>query len=106
MIKILVFVFLSFIVFTCSPTPFTTDVIMFDNKIYSTTNPSKIEIYYSRLDIPNKYYEIGTIKFTGDPVFQKIKEIGASKGADALIKDVENFIFIKFIRVILLKLRR
>lgn len=92
---LLIIYFLLFII-SCSPPPFTTDIIMFDKEIYNPTNPKDIEVYTSRLNIPNKYFEIGTIKYQGEPIMETIKQSAASKGADALIKDANNFILIKY----------
>lgn len=81
----------------CSaPPPFATDVIMFDKEIYNPTNPIDIKVYTTRLDIPNKYFEIGTIKFQGSPDMEIIKKSAADKGADAVIRDANNFILIKY----------
>lgn len=82
--------------FSCAPPPFTTNVIMFDTTTYKSTSPNKIVVYNSRLDIPNKYIEFGTIKFTGEPIIEDIKRLASEKGADAVIKDANNFILIKY----------
>lgn len=92
----LLIIFLIIIASCSPPPPFSSDVIMFDTEIYSKTNPDDIEVYTSRLDIPNKYFEIGTIKFQGSPDMEIIKKSAADKGADAVIKDANNFILIKY----------
>lgn len=84
------------IIASCNPPPFTTDIIMFDKEIYKPTIASDIKIFNSRLDIPNKYSEIGTIKFQGNPIIEQIQNLAAEKGADAVIKDANNFILIKY----------
>lgn len=92
---LLIIYFLLFVL-SCSPPPFTTDIIMFDKETYAPTNAADIKVYNSRLDIPNKYLEIGTIKFQGEPIMEVVKQSAALKGADAVIKDANNFILIKF----------
>lgn len=92
---LLIFYFLS-LTFSCSPPPFTTDIIMFDKEIYTPTIAGDIKVFNSRLDIPEKYLEIGTIKFQGIPIIDKIQQLAAEKGADAVIKDANNFILIKY----------
>jgi hypothetical protein len=95
--QFLLIIYFLLILLSCTPhPPFATDVIMFEKEIYSSTNPDDIEVYTSRLDIPNKYFEIGTIKYQGVPIMEKIKSTAASKGADAVIKDANNFVLIKY----------
>ena len=79
---------------SCSSVPFSANVIMFDKEVYAPTNPNNLEIYETRLAIPHKYFDIGTIKYEGSPNITRIKELGAQKGADALLKDGKNFILI------------
>jgi hypothetical protein len=85
-----------FLLSYCSSPPFTTDIIMFDKEFYAPTIANDIKVFNSRLDIPNKYSEIGTIKFQGTPIIERIKELASTKGADAVIKDSNNFILIKY----------
>ena len=84
------------LVSSCSEIPFTTDTIMFDKKIYSPTNSQDISIFNSRLDIPQKFIEIGTIKYQGVPDLEQIKILAAKKGANAILKDANNYILIKY----------
>lgn len=93
---LLIIYFLLFIISCTTPPPFSSDIIMFDTEIYKPTHPKDIQVYSSRLDIPNKYSEIGTIKFQGEPIMETIKQSAASKGADAVIRDANNFILIKY----------
>ena len=80
----------------CASTPTTTTtLIMFDDKNYSATNPVDIQVYKSRLELPAKYLEIGTIKFEGNPKIKDIKKQAAEKGAMALILDGNNYILIR-----------
>jgi len=72
------------------------DLIKFDSKDYSPTNADEIIIYSSRINIPQKYVEIGTIKFTGEVDVNKIKQLAATNGADALLKEGNNYILIFF----------
>jgi hypothetical protein len=69
---------------------------MFSKEIYTPTMVNNIKIYEARLEIPDKYYDIGTIKFQGEPIIAKILEIASEKGADAVIKEFNNFILIRF----------
>jgi hypothetical protein len=87
--------FLIFLI-SCGPPPFTTDVIMFDIEIYPPTSSDDIKYFSSRLDVPTKFIEIGTIKFEGIPIIRSIQQIAAEKGADAVIRDANNFILIKY----------
>jgi hypothetical protein len=93
-------IFLSIVSFTllnCSPTPRMT-LIVFDKVNYKPTDPLKLKIYNSRIELPNKYFEIGTIKFEGDIILDEVKIMSASRGAEALILDGNNYILIKFIK--------
>ena len=94
---ILVMSFLFFVLFIvrCASTHTTTTLIMFDDKDYSPTNPVDIQIYKSRLELPAKYIEIGTIKFEGNPRIEDIKKQAAEKGAMGLILDGNNYILIR-----------
>lgn len=92
----LLIIFLIIIASCSPPLPFTTNIIMFDKEVYASTHSADIKVFYSRLDIPSKYVEIGTIKFTGEPIIEDIKRLASEKGADAVIKDANNFILIKY----------
>ncbi|MCH7963153.1 MAG: hypothetical protein IH852_04355 [Bacteroidetes bacterium] len=96
--SILVMSFLLFVLFIvrCAPAPTTTTLIMFDNEIYPPTKSSKIVLYERRLELPTKYVEIGTIKFTGNPNLNDIKTQAAEKGAMGIILDGNNYILIRF----------
>jgi hypothetical protein len=76
--------------------PPTYDLIKFDSKNYSPTNPAEIIKYSARIDIPEKYVEIGTIKFKGEVDMNKIKELAAQNGANALLKEGNNYILLFF----------
>lgn len=98
--SILVFIFLLLLLSSCSSSkPFKMDLIIFDKTLYQATDPSSINIYNSRLDLPNKYLEIGSIKFEGDVDTEALKKLAASKGAEALLLDGNNYILLKFIPV-------
>ncbi|GJQ42657.1 MAG: hypothetical protein D8M26_13490 [Ignavibacteriae bacterium] len=75
------------------------DLIIFDKTFYEATDPSIINIYNTRLDLPRKYLEIGSIKFEGDVDYVALKKLASSKGADALLLDGNNYILLKFIPV-------
>ena len=80
----------------CTPPVSTLSVIMFDNNPYPSTNAQDILVYVSRLELPLKFIEIGTIKFDYPPFIEEVKTLAATKGADALIKDHKNYILIKY----------
>ena len=75
---------LIFSLFGCSSSVPKTGLIIFDDSYYKPTNPSSIHIYHSRLELPKKYKEIGSIKFEGKVNLNEIIDLAASKGADAL----------------------
>ena len=80
----------------CSNTTPSTNIIMFDNHYYAPTRSLELKIYDSRLEIPKKYYEIGTIKYEGMVSEQEIKNIAAEKGAMAIVKDDNNYVLIRY----------
>lgn len=92
----LLFIFL-FILSCSSSKPFKMDLIIFDKTFYEATDPSIINVYNTRLDLPRKYLEIGSIKYEGDVDYEALKKLASSKGADALLLDGNNFILLKFI---------
>ena len=71
-------------------------LIKFDNNNYPATNANSIVIYAARIDIPRKYLEIGTIKFEGEVDIPKVKEIASKNGANALLKEGNNYILLFF----------
>jgi len=73
------------------------DLIIFDKSLYNATDPSSIDIYTSRLSLPSKYSEIGSIKFEGAVDTDALKKLAASKGAEALLLDGNNYILLKFL---------
>ena|SRR4030066_211255 len=76
--------------------PTSYDLIKFDSKNYPPTNVEEIIIYSERIDIPQQYIEIGTIKFTGKVDINKIKELASQNGANALLKEGNNYILLFF----------
>lgn len=96
-LKIIFLHLLIIAVYGCSEGKFITSVIMFDTSNREITNKSEIIIYYSRLEVPSKFKEIGTVKYKGKIDEEMLKEIASQKGAHALIKDQENFILIEFL---------
>ena len=96
----LIVLLFTFSLISCSPSkpfiPPSYDLIKFDSKEYSPTNADEIIVYSARINIPQKYVEIGTIKFTGEVDMNKIKEIAAQNGADALLKEGNNYILLFF----------
>lgn len=71
-------------------------VIKFDNHTYPKTDPLKIKLYTSRKDIPEKYIEIGTIKFERNAKIEDVKQLAGDSGADAIILEGNNYILIIF----------
>lgn len=98
--KILSVLLFAFTLISCSVSkpviPPTYNLIKFDSKDYSPTNADEIIIYSARIDIPQKYLEIGTIKFTGKVDMNEIKELAAKNGADALLKEGNNYLLLFF----------
>lgn len=82
----------------CTPTkiPVELKYINFDNATYSSTVPNDIKVYNSRYELPEKFIEIGTIKFKGEPELQSVLELAAKHGAMALIKEANNYVLIRF----------
>lgn len=80
-------------VFNSTITP---HLIKFDVINYPPTNINEIVIYSARIDIPQKYLEIGTIKFEDEVDISKIKELAAQNGANALLKEGNNYILLFF----------
>jgi len=99
--QILLGLIFAFTLLSCSVSkpviPPTYDLIKFDNKNYSPTDANKIIIYSKWIDIPEKYAEIGTIKFKGEVNMKKVKELASQNGADALLKEGNNFILLIFL---------
>jgi len=97
---ILLVLLFAFTLISCSVSkpfiPPSYDLIKFDSKNYSPTYANEIIIYSARIDIPEKYVEIGTIKFEGEVDITKIKELAAQNGADALLKEGNNYILLFF----------
>jgi len=83
---------------SCSVATKTTDpyLIKFDDNNYIPTPVSEIIIYSTRIEIPQKYIEIGTVKYEGEVDITKIKEIAAQNGANALLLEGNNYILIYF----------
>ena len=98
--QILPVLLFAFTLISCSVSkpviPPTYDLIKFDSKNYSPTNPAEIIIYSARIDIPQKYVEIGTIKFTGEVEIQQLKDLASKNGANALLKEGNNYILLFF----------
>lgn len=97
---ILLVLLFAFTLISCSVSkpviPPSYDLIKFDSKNYSPTDANEIIIYSSRIDIPQKYVEIGTIKFEGEVDITKIKELAAKSGANALLREGNNYILLFF----------
>jgi len=70
---------------TCSPRTF--DVILYNNQIYDKTNSAEILIVNSRLEIKDKYFEIGVIKATEKTQLGYIREVAAENGANIIIDE-------------------
>ncbi len=98
--QILLVLLFAFTLISCSASkpviPPSYDLIKFDSKNYSPTDANEIIIYSTRIDIPQKYIEIGTIKFEGEIEIIKVKEMAAQNGANALLKEGNNYILLFF----------
>lgn len=73
------------------------EYISYFDKPFPKTEADIIVIYSSRLKLPEKFYEIGVIKNTIGHTENEIEKLAKSKGADALIRDGENYVLIKYI---------
>jgi len=92
-----IFSFIVVIFWGCSTSELIkTSVIMFDNVKYTKTVPVNIKIYYSRLEVPGKYFEIGVIKTNVNPELERLQNLAALKGAMAIIREDDNYILIRF----------
>ncbi len=89
-------IFLSFLYLSCATTGTYLNYISFNNQTYPPQNPANLVFYKSRIELPEKYIEIGTIKFEGQPKPIEIKKLAAEKGAMALIKEGNNYILFIF----------
>lgn len=69
----------------CNPRNF--DIILYDNQEYEETNIDDILIVSSRLEIPEKYFEIGVIKAIKESRISYIKEQAAKMGAEIIINE-------------------
>ena len=96
-LKVFIIFYLTFLI-SCSSTNETskTNVIMFNKENYPPTIYNQLVIYKSRLDIPQKCDDIGIIRYQGEPNIDEIKYLSASKGADAILQEGNEFILIKF----------
>ena len=96
-LKVFIIFYLTFLI-SCSSTNETskTNVIMFNKENYPPTIYNQLVIYKSRLDIPQKCEDIGIIKYQGNLNIDEIKYLSASKGADAILQEGNEFILIKF----------
>jgi|GEM_PF-4796457 len=83
--KILV-LFLFIIIIRCA-NPRTFDIVLYDNVKYQETNVQDILVVTSRLDIKDKYFEIGLIKATKEINFDYIKKSAAENGANIIIEE-------------------
>jgi hypothetical protein len=74
------------IVYGCI-TPRTLDVVLYGNQKYKETSIEKIKVVKSRLEINEKYFEIGVIKVTETTKIETIKEIASQNGANVIINE-------------------
>ncbi|MDP2302803.1 MAG: hypothetical protein Q8N03_10325 [Ignavibacteria bacterium] len=74
-------------------------LIIFNDSYFEPTNHLNLKIYSSRIELPHKYIEIGTMKYEGQINLDELKKRSASRGADGLILDGNNYILIKFIEI-------
>ena len=93
--KIILFLFILQIA-SCSPKICKPEFVSYYDEKF-TNNNIDIIIYESRLELPNKFVEIGAIKGASVCSVDIIKKLASEHGADAVIHDSENFILIRFV---------
>lgn len=97
--KLIWFLFPIIVLSVCSPQKesiSSINVILFNKTQYEPTRPDDIKIYDKRITIPEKFFEIGTIKSNRTFDDNEIKAIAAEKGAQAILREGGNFILIRF----------
>ena len=67
----------------------------FDAIDYDMVDADNVNVYNNRLEIGNKFEEIGILKVKGYPGIESIKEQAASHGADGIVRDGKNYILVK-----------
>jgi len=95
---ILLFIFLNMSVYflSCGTTETYINYVSFNDNTYPPQNPSSLVFYNSRIELPEKYIEIGAIKFEGNPNRNDIIKLAAEKGAMVLIREGNNYILFIF----------
>ncbi|MDP3831512.1 MAG: hypothetical protein Q8Q47_09595 [Ignavibacteriaceae bacterium] len=96
------FLLVQLVIFTqinCSSNVPRMTLIIFNDSYFEPTNHLNLKIYSSRIELPHKYIEIGTMKYEGQINLDELKKRSASRGADGLILDGNNYILIKFIEI-------
>lgn len=68
-----------FVVYGCI-TPRALEVVLYQNQKYKVTDIEKIIIVKTRLEISEKYFEIGVIKVNDKTEMETIKEIASQNG--------------------------
>ena len=78
------------------PVPVELKYINFDKNTYPPNFPAYVKIYNSRYELPDKFFEIGAIKFKGEPSMNSVLKMAAQHGAMGIIKEGNNYILIRF----------
>lgn len=91
---IIIIVIISFV--TCKTPEFNYQYVKYDNEKYLPTKHTEITYYANRLQINQKYKEIGVIKFEGKFYKDKAIEIAAKHGANAILIEANNIVLIRY----------
>ncbi len=84
-------------VIACSSATSQLTLIRFSADKYEKIPIDKVQLYNNRAELPYKFVEIGTIKYSSGAIMEKVKQIAGDEGADAIIREGNNYILIKFI---------
>ena len=69
----------------------------FDSNNYGEVDSDNVKVFNNRLEIGNKYDEIGILKVRGFVDIQTIKERAGFHGANGIVKDGKNYILVKIV---------
>jgi hypothetical protein len=69
----------------------------FDSNDYGIVEPENVKVFNNRLEIGNKYKEVGILKVKGFVDIQTIKERAGFHGANGIVKDGKNYILVKIV---------
>ena len=69
----------------------------FDSNDYGIVESENVKVFNNRLEIGNKYNEVGILKVKGYVDIQTIKERAGFHGANGIVKDGKNYILVKIV---------